>query len=71
MDTKQKENLLYNNLIILLPDDEDRVDGPASLVMVPRDAIMAWIKMTPELSEAYKTLQLHMIKKLMMTNPAE
>lgn len=52
MDSTKKDQLLRDNFIVLLPDDEHTLEGPATLYMVPRDAITAWINCTPVLNEA-------------------
>ena len=57
MDTRKKELLQRDNFIILLPDLENSTDGPATLYMIPKDAITAWVKMTPELNEAMEALR--------------
>lgn len=52
MDTRKKELIQRDNFIILLPDEDHSSKGPATLFMVPKDAVKAWVKITPELNEA-------------------
>lgn len=69
MDSTKKDQLQTNNLILLLPDDAEKSDGPATLFMVPRDAINAWINITPELNEALEKLRAIIISKAVKKDP--
>ena len=71
MDTKEKEKFLNNHVVISLPDDDADSSGAATLFAIPRDAIQAWIKMTPMLSEAMNDLKLAATKAWVAENPAE
>ena len=56
-------------MIILLPDDENTLEGPATLYMVPREALNAWVKITPELNEAMEKVRKLAFSKAFQIHP--
>ena len=58
-------------MILMLPDEEGASNGPATLYMVPRDAIRAWIKMTPKLNDVLTSLQRLAYDQAMREHPVE
>lgn len=70
MDTTKRDEILKNFVLIALPDDEKNVNGPATLYQVPREAVVAYVKMTRDLNQQQEVLEDTAVKEAIKSNPA-